>query len=481
MHAFVWSFFGTIAALAVGAAVVVFSARTVLRRVVGRAVRRVVTDPYKENVAEMLPAFLRMPPHLAIENSLRAETGTLIERPFGSALRLSPWQRLVFSPAQLHPMPIDPTTPVDVSLTVGPYARRPLRLDIPILLGAMGFGVGVSEKLRLALAKGASAAGTAVNTGQGPLLPEERALARKMIVQFHTGHWARFSETFRFADAVEIRLGQGASAGVGVVLPAESIEGTARERMRLPAGQPAVLPSRFPELTCPEDLAHLVEYIRRQTDGVPVGVKCCAGRFLERDLDAALAADVDFICLDGAEGGAKAAVPVLQDDFGLPTMYALCRAVRHLARRGKRDGVTLLVGGGLFTPGECLKAIALGADGVYLGTAALWAMTHVQVAKAVPFEPPTQLVYYNGKLNDQFDVERAAEHLRKFFASFVEEMKVGVRALGKTSLRDLSPDDLMALDEQTARITGVRPAYGGGDSDAESSGCLGNTVPRLVN
>ncbi|WP_241236319.1 FMN-binding glutamate synthase family protein [Brevibacillus marinus] len=440
--------------------------RPVIHWIVGNFLRRLMSDTYAENLLEMLPAFLRMKPHLVFENSLRAHSGKVIERPFGSPRRFPHFDQLVFSPAQVHHFPTELDTAIDVTLTIGPRARRPLRIDIPLLLGGMGFGVGVSAKLRHALALGASQAGTAINSGHGPLLPEERSLAKHLIVQYHTAYWARFPEALQKADAVEIRFGQGALAGVGVTLPAQEIAGAARELMRLPEGVDGVIPSRHPELLVPEDLPKLVRHLREITSGVPIGVKMSAGKYLERDLERAVSAGVDFISIDGGQAGTKAAPPILQDDFGLPTIYALCRAVRFLENNKLKDRVTLLVGGSFFTPGDCLKAIALGADGVYLGTAALWAMTHTQVAKAVPWEPPTQLVYYGGKLEHRFDEQQAAAHLYQFLVSTVEEMKVGIRALGKTSLREIGSDDLLALDEWTAYITGVSPGYPQGDDKA---------------
>jgi glutamate synthase domain-containing protein 2 len=437
----------------------VFLIRPAFQWVVKYVLRRLMSDTYTENLIEMLPAFMRMNPHHVFENSLRAHSGKVIERPFGSPRRFPHFDQLVFSPAQLRHFPTELQTEVDVKVTIGPQARRPLHIDIPLLIGGMGFGVGVSDKLRHALAIGASKAGTAVNSGQGPVLPEEKSMAKKLIVQYHSASWARFPETLEKAAAVEIRFGQGALAGVGVSLPAKSIEGRAQELMRLPAGVDGAIPSRHPELLEPKDLPKLVNHLREVTSGVPIGVKMSAGKDLERDMEIAVCAGVDFISIDGGQAGTKSAPPILQDDFGLPTIYALCRAVRFLENNKVRKNVTLLVGGGFFTPGECLKAIALGADGVYLGTAALWAMTHTQVTKAVPWEPPTQLVYYDGNLHDRFDEQQAATHLHQFLTSMVEEMKMGIRALGKTSLHDVCPDDLLALDEWTAYVTGVSPGY----------------------
>src|SRR5690606_15823064 len=156
-----------------------------------------------------------------------------------------------------------------------------------------------------------------------------------------------------------------------------------------------------------------------------------------------------------SQAGTNGGPPVLEDDFGLPAIFALSRAVKFLRDAGVRERVSLLAGGGFFTPGDCLKAIALGADAVYMVTAPLWAVTHTQVVKTVPFEPPTQLVMYTGTMAEQFDEEEAAYYLRNFFQSCAEELKLAVIALGKTAVRDVDVSDLVALDEWTSRVTGV--------------------------
>jgi len=118
-----------------------------------------------------------------------------------------------------------------------------------------------------------------------------------------------------------------------------------------------------------------------------------------------------------------------------------------------------LIGGGFSNPGQCLKAIALGADAVFMGTAALWAMTHDQVKKALPWEPPTELAFYPGKLKDELDVDKSATYLENFFNSYVEEMKVAIRSLGKESIQQVGHEDLVSLDELTSKVTKVPLAY----------------------
>lgn len=420
-----------------------------------RFMKPLMSERYAGNIWEMVTALTRMNPIVVMENSLRAASGAVIERPFGSPRKFLHFDGLIFSPAQLATFPLDEDEEVDMSFTIGPKAKKPLTLEIPLLAGAMGYGVGVSENVKIAIARGTAAVGTSTNTGEGPLLPEERKDAKFVIVQYSSGHWSQDEDTLKQADAIEIHIGQGATVGTASVIPHEFIKGRASEMMGVEDEEIVVIPARHEEIKRQRDLARLVDKLRAITDGVPIGVKICAGAQLEADLEVAVKAKVDFISLDGGQAGTKGGPPILEDDFGLPTIFALSRAMQFLKERGVKERVSLLSGGGYANPGHCLKALALGADGVYMGTALLWAMTHEQVTKSIPWEPPTQLTYYSGTQKDQFDEEEAAKSLQHFFNSYVEEMKLAIRALGKTSVRDVSTEDLVALDEWTSKVTQV--------------------------
>jgi glutamate synthase domain-containing protein 2 len=455
----VGSFSGALLAFICILIFVLLFARPMIQWMIGRFTKRLMSDRYAENIWEMVTALTKISPRIVIENSLRATTGGVIERPFGSPRKFLNFDGLVFSPAQLATLPAAETHPVDMRLTIGPQARKPLTLDIPLLAGAMGYGIGVSEKVKIAIGKATAAVGTSTNSGEGPLLPEERAYAKYYILQYSSGHWAKEPNVLRQADAIEIHIGQGATAGAASFIPSEFLQGRASELLQSPDEEFLVIPSRHSEINKPEDLRSLVDRLREITDGVPIGVKICASAKLEADLEVAIQAGVDFISIDGGQAGTKGGAPILEDDFGLPTIFALSRAVQYLKKRGVKERITLLSGGGYSTPGDCLKAIALGADGVYMGTALLWAMTHDQVTKAIPWEPPTQLAFYPGALKDEFNEDEAAVYLENFFVSCVEEMKVAIRALGKTSIREVNADDLVALDEWTSKVTKVRLAH----------------------
>lgn len=456
---FIVSFSGAFLAILIISLCAFLFARPLIKWVVGRFTKWLMSDRYPENIWEMVTALTRTSPRIVVENSLRAARAGVIERPFGSPRKFLNFDGLVFSPAQLAVLPANEFADVDMRITIGPCAAKPLKLDIPILAGAMGYGIGVSEKVKIAIAKGTAAVGTSTNSGEGPLLPEERACAKYYILQYNSGHWSKDPETLRQADAIEIHIGQGATAGAASFIPPEFLEGRARELLQVPEGEFLVIPSRHREISKPQDLKNLVDKLRRITGGVPIGVKIVPSGRLEADLEVAIQAKVDFISIDGGQAGTKGGAPILEDDFGLPTIFALSRAVRYLNRRGVKERISLLTGGGYATPGECLKALALGADGVYMGTALLWAMTHDQVTKSIPWEPPTQLAYYTGNMKEEFDEEKAAKNLANFLTSCVEEMRVAIRALGKTSLSAMNTDDLVALDEWTSKVTNIRLAH----------------------
>lgn len=421
---------------------------------------RLLTDPYDENLLELLSVSRRVGFQNLLELSLRAETGAAIRRPLGSPRHFPHFDGLMFNFAELARFPTEETTPVDLQTVIGPQAARPLTVTLPVLIAPMAYGFSLSQAVKVALAKGAAMAGTATSTGEGPFLPAERAAATRLILQYNRGTWAKDAQTLKQADAVEIQLGAGMRGGLGSVTPASQLDPDLRRRLGLAPGQDAVVQARLPGVETVGDLRGLVGSVREAADGVPVGFKLAAGKDLERDLELALRTGPDFLTVSGAQGGTWGTSPTLEDDFGLPTLYAVARAGRFLAGQGLKGRVSLIVDGKLLTPGDFLKALALGADAVYLGTAALLAVAHTQVLKALPWEPPTQVLWYTGQQAGGFDPETGAHSLAGFLQACREEMAQGIRALGRTSHRELVLEDLMALDPLTAEVCRVAPATG---------------------
>ncbi|TGE32016.1 FMN-binding glutamate synthase family protein [Desulfosporosinus sp. Sb-LF] len=432
--------------------------RTLVQRLFGLVIERLLQDKYHENLMELWSAVRRTSVQTILEIGLRAEEGKLIQRPLGSAKPLPHYDTLMFVPAQMARLPKEADVQVDMKVTLGAKAKKPLQIDIPLIISGMGFGVGLSEEAKKALAKAAKQLGTATNSGEGPFLQEEREEAGKFIWQISRTPWGHSPQGIAAADMIEVQMGQGARMGPFTLEP-NSVKGKAQKLMGISPVESVVTAAVIPGINSPWDWSKYVSDLRVEAAGKPIAIKIMATGGIERDLAVCLEADFDVIVIDGAQGGASGASPMICDDLGIPSLLALVRAERFLREQGARKEVSLVVAGGYATPGECLKAIALGADAIYLGTVPLFALVHRQVHKILPWEPLTQLVWYDSPYKKQLDISLASKSVVNVFKSMTMEMEEGVRAMGKTALSELGPNDLVAVDEWTAQVTGVKRAY----------------------
>ncbi|HWO97816.1 MAG TPA: FMN-binding glutamate synthase family protein [Bacillus sp. (in: firmicutes)] len=429
--------------------------RWIIKRIVKQTGKIILTDSYQENIMELIPGLRHMGVQNVIENSLRAETGDVLHRPLGSSKKWPHFEPITFIPAQVTPFPIDGEEDVDVKVTIGPKAKKPMEIKIPLIISGMAYGIALSEQARLALAQAAKDTGTAINSGEGGILPEELDTAGKYILQFSKAEWSKEEDLIKRADMIEIKFGQGALFGMGGKISPKNLTGRAREIFGLKENEDAVIFENFFENQTLEDLKELVDVLRTMSGGVPIGAKIGASGKIEEDIDRLIDIDVDYIAIDGGQAATHGAPPILADDMGIPTLHAIVRAVNHLEKRNMKGQISLIVSGGLLVPGHFLKVLALGADAVYLGSAILFAVSHNQALNALPFEPPTQAVWNQGKFKDQFKTEDGAKSAEKFLTASVEEMKMALRAMGKRSLKDLSKKDLVSYDELTARMIGI--------------------------
>ena len=421
--------------------------RGAINRTHDKILKILMEDKYDENMWELVSAVTRIGLQNVLETNLRATEGKAIARPMGSPKKFPSLDDLVFSFAQMYNMPTPLEEKIDTSVVIGKKAKKPFTVSLPIIIAPMAYGEALSKEAKIALAKGSALAGTATNTGEGPFLPEERAAAKYLIYQYNRGDWGKTPEIIRQCDAVEIQLGQGAIGGVGHVIAAKDIDKQLRKDFGFPKGKPAVAHSRQNEVKRPGDLVKLVRRLKNLGGGIPVGVKLAAGKHLEADLRIVCEAGVDFIALEGAEAATKASAPILQDDFGVPIVFAVSRAANWLKENGYQDRVTLIASGKMRTPGDVLKACALGADAVYMGAVALFALSHTQVLQPLPYEPPTQVVWCQGKYAKKFSIKKGVKYLSQFLFSCKEEIEMGIMTLGKTRLAEVGREDLMALNE----------------------------------
>ncbi|HLN65218.1 MAG TPA: FMN-binding glutamate synthase family protein [Symbiobacteriaceae bacterium] len=448
---------GAGAVLGLGAVGAVLGARPLINSVAGSVAGRIMGDgKMDENLAEMFTSAVGRHPRVLLETALRAERGKAISRPLYTTKKFLHFDDLMFVPAQLAKLPTGENDRIDLTTVIGPKAARPLTLDLPVYITGMAFGLSLSDRCKIALAQGSAAVGTATNSGEGGFYEPERKHAKHYMLQYTRGGWPSDPAILKQADAIEIQVGQGAQAGSPQSTPAWKLTDEERKALGLPKQQDALIHSRFPGVDQPADFKGLVQRIREQADGVPVGIKLAAGHRLEEDLDVALEAGVDFVTVDGAQASSHAAQPILLDDFGIPSVVALCRAARVL----KGTGVSLVISGGFMTPGEILKALALGADAVAVGAAPVMAAVHAQWKKIAPFEPPTSLVWHDGKHRDQFDIEEGARDVANWFNAVADELVTGVRCVGKGAVHAVGRDDLCALTPEIAAVTGVPLAWG---------------------
>ncbi len=424
--------------------------RGVVNEVADDTVRTMLRDQYVENLFELVPVMKKVSPINLAEIGMRAAKGIPVSRPLGSHLHFSPWEKLLFSPVHLFRFPTPENVGINTSVRIGRRAKKPLNISIPVMIAAMSFGGALSKHAKIALAKAATMAGTATNTGEAGLLEEEREAAQLLIGQYNRGGWLNSKEKYSRLDAIEIQLGQGAQGSSSQRTAAKNIGEEYREVFGLKEGQDALIHSRLNGVNTKEDFIELVRGLKEET-GVPVGLKIAATHYLEKELQIALEAGCDFVTVDGAEGGTHGGAPILEDDVGLPTIYAVGRAAQFLTGKGAIGDVSLLATGGLVTPGQMLKAMALGADAVYIGTAAVMAMVGDQVTRALPFEPPTDMVVYTGKMTDHLDVDKSAQNLFYFLNACIREMELVAATLGKVALADISKEDLVALDPFLAK------------------------------
>jgi glutamate synthase domain-containing protein 2 len=370
---------------------------------------------------------------------------------------LPTWDDLQFVTAQLARVPQLDDVDVGTELVIGPGAAKPLRLAIPLFVSDMSFGA-LSLESKVALAKGAELAGTGICSGEGGMLPDEQEACSRYLYELASARFGFSMDKLERVQAFHFKGGQGAKTGTGGHLPGEKVQGKIAEVRGLAPGEAAISPARFPDWDDEDPFRHFADDVRQHTGGIPIGFKLSA-QHVEDDIDAALRIGVDYIILDGRGGGTGAAPLIFRDNISVPTLPALARARAHLDRRGKSGEVTLIITGGLRTPGDFAKALALGADGVALSNAAIQAIGCLGMRACHTNNCPVGIATQKQHLRQRLPVDEAAERLARFFDASVELMKLLARACGHNHLNQFRHQDLTTWKRDIAYLTGV--AYGG--------------------
>ncbi|RKZ17576.1 glutamate synthase [bacterium] len=369
---------------------------------------------------------------------------------------LPSFDEIQFVTAQLHRVPLLDEEPVDTGLVIGPGARKPLHMNIPLFVSDMSFGA-LSLEAKVALARGAELAGTGICSGEGGMLPDEQESNSRYLYELASARFGYSMDKVARTQAFHFKGGQGAKTGTGGHLPGAKVQGRIAEVRGLTPGEPAISPARFPDWDSVQPYREFAQEVREATGGIPIGFKLSAQQ-IEKDIDAALEVGVDYIILDGRGGGTGAAPLIFRDHISVPTVVALARARRHLDSCG-RDDVTLIITGGLRAPADFAKALALGADGVALSNAALQAIGCLGMRACSTNNCPVGIATQQEHLRARLPIDEAAQRLARFFEASVHLMQVMARACGHARLQDFSLEDLVTWKRELNDLAGV--PYGG--------------------
>jgi len=350
---------------------------------------------------------------------------------------------LVFIPAQLSKTPVDYfKEEISAKTIIGKNSKKPITLETPIIIGAMSFGA-LSKEAKTALAMASKLAGTMENTGEGGMLSEEREFSEKLIIQYSTGRFGITEEILQKADAIEIKIGQGAKPGQGGLLPAEKVTDEIAQVRKIEKGKDAHSPAYHHDIKKIEDLKERIDWLREITNGVPIILKMGAGN-IEADVALAVKANPDVIAIDGLEGGTGAAPEVMLNEMGIPTMLAAIEARETLDKIGAKQ--ELWIGGGLNKGADFAKVLAMGADAVFVGSSLLVAMGCLGCRQCYLGKCPKGITTQDQELRKNLDVEMAAQNIANFIKNCTEEIKMIAGACGENNVHNLNRSHLRALD-----------------------------------
>ena len=383
-----------------------------------------------------------------------AVTGESLHAAMGTQLPLPKWEDILLLGAQLDPAPLNDGDPVCTQTIIGKHAKQPMVLESPVYISHMSFGA-LSKEIKTALAKGSAAAKTAMCSGEGGILPEEKAASYKYIFEYIPNKYSVTDENLKSSDAIEIKIGQGTKPGMGGHLPGSKVTPEIAAIRGKSVGQDIQSPSKFPEINSREDLKAMVDMLKERSGGRPVGIKLAAGN-IEKDLAFAVSAEPDFITIDG-RGGATGSSPLfLREATSVPTIYALSRARKYLD--SIQSDITLVITGGLRISSDFAKAIAMGADAVAVASAPLIAAACQQYRICGSGYCPVGIATQDPKLRERLKIDEAAKRVANYLVLSNEELKTFARISGVSDIHELSLKNLITLDEQIAKYTGISHA-----------------------
>ncbi|WP_027420012.1 glutamate synthase-related protein [Crocinitomix catalasitica] len=368
---------------------------------------------------------------------------------------LPKWEHIQFLPAQLASRPLMDEDDVKTAVVIGPNAKKPMTLSMPIFVSDMSFGA-LSKEAKIALSKGAELSGTGICSGEGGMLPEEQANNSNYFYELASGKFGFSWDKVKKAQAFHFKGGQGAKTGTGGHLPGDKVTKEIAAVRGLKEGETAISPAAFPDLKTVDDFKNVAEEVRKITGGIPIGFKLAASH-IEADIDFAIQVGVDYIILDGRGGGTGSAPTILRDNINIPTIPALARARKHLDKIGAKD-VTLIITGGLRVAEDFAKALMLGADAIAVANSALQAIGCLGMRACGTNNCPVGIATQKENLRSRLIIDSSAKQLHNFFQASNDLIKVVARSCGHNSVEKFNFNDLSTLDYEISKLTGIQYA-----------------------
>jgi glutamate synthase domain-containing protein 2/rubredoxin len=379
-------------------------------------------------------------------------TGESIVEPMRTRKPVIGWDNILIRGAQLAKIPLNADEAVATRTVIGPNAARPLVIETPVYITHMSFGA-LSTEVKTALAKGSAAAGTAMCSGEGGILPASMEAAHRYILEYVPNRYSVSEVNLARADAIEIKIGQSTKPGMGGHLPAEKVTTEISQIRGFPEGTDITSPARFDDISSAADLRQKVAWLREVSNGRPIGIKIAAGH-IEADMEVAVSANPDFITIDGRPGGTGASPRFVKDATSIPTIFALYRARKYLDSQGISH-ISLVITGGLRISSDFAKALALGADAVAIGTAALMACACQQYRLCDTGRCPVGVTTQDPELRNRLRIEISAKKLENFLRVSTEELKAFARLTGNRNVHDLGVKDLCTASSEVSDHTSI--------------------------
>ena len=402
------------------------------------------TEPYTSYIKELAQNGLENYGHHGPTAAMGVERDTLPK-----------WENIQFLPAQLSHRPLLDHEEVSTQVVIGPKAKRPMVLDIPLFVSDMSFGA-LSREAKIALAKGAEMAGTGICSGEGGMLPDEQANNSKYFYELASAQFGFSWDKLKSVQAFHFKGGQGAKTGTGGHLPGHKVSEEIAQVRGLKKGEAAISPATFPDFHDVDDFKNFTNEVREVTGGIPVGFKIAASR-IEEDIQFALDVGIDYIILDGRGGGTGAAPTVLRNNINVPTIPALARARKFLDEQNVKD-VSLIITGGLRIPEDFAKALMLGADAVAVSNAAIQAIGCLGMRACHTNNCPVGIATQKDNLRARLEIQSSAKQLCNFFMATNDLIKVISRACGHKDISKFNSLDLSTFDYDIHKLTGIQYA-----------------------